>query len=524
MPVVRAGAGVVTRRVSDVANTSGLVFAVDPTSQDASTIGGNVAMNAGGKKAVMWGTTLDNLLSWRMVTPDADWITVERVNHNLGKIHDQESVQFRVTRFDKDGTTVKGEPDVLNFSGKVFRKEGLGKDVTDKFLGGLPGVQKEGCDGLITSAEFILHRMPEQIQTVCLEFYGTDLKKAVPAIVEIKDYLDSNSNVLLSGLEHLDERYIRAVKYTPKAARGSLPKMLLLADIVSDDEEKLIEATESVVRLANERDAEGFIAVSPAERRKFWLDRSRTAAIAAHTNAFKINEDVVIPLHNLSRYSESIETINIRQSIKNKLDLIDAMKEGFSGENPELFRRSEYDAEAVNLASLQSKKDFANELLDTISARWKGILENLNESAVDHKNLLDDTSLAALIEGDRVVDLLLRRDLVISYRAEVQRPLEAIFVGGELKPLRDTLEQVHQKVQHQATPSTTSLLPRSTQSRQPTLTIHPLSTTFSGRAPRTTRTLSPDRIGVSGTLLPPKQTGPRRFSENHTTALHRSDD
>jgi FAD/FMN-containing dehydrogenase len=37
------------------------VFAVDPTSAEASCIGGNVAMNAGGKKAVLWGTALDNL-------------------------------------------------------------------------------------------------------------------------------------------------------------------------------------------------------------------------------------------------------------------------------------------------------------------------------------------------------------------------------------------------------------------------------------------------------------------------------
>jgi FAD/FMN-containing dehydrogenase len=35
--------------------------------------------------------------------------------------------------------------------GRRFRKAGLGKDVTDKFLAGLPGVQKEGTDGLITS-------------------------------------------------------------------------------------------------------------------------------------------------------------------------------------------------------------------------------------------------------------------------------------------------------------------------------------------------------------------------------------
>ena len=96
---VRAEAGVVTRRVSNLANKHGLVFAVDPTSQDASTIGGNVAMNAGGKKAVMWGTALDNLVSWRMVTPDAKWMEVERMNHNMGKIHDIDIAEFQVTRF-----------------------------------------------------------------------------------------------------------------------------------------------------------------------------------------------------------------------------------------------------------------------------------------------------------------------------------------------------------------------------------------------------------------------------------------
>ena len=84
VPTIDCGAGVVTKRVMDAAEQAGLVFAVDPTSADASCIGGNVAMNAGGKKAVLWGTALDNLVSWRMVTPDADWLEVTRRDHNLG--------------------------------------------------------------------------------------------------------------------------------------------------------------------------------------------------------------------------------------------------------------------------------------------------------------------------------------------------------------------------------------------------------------------------------------------------------
>ena len=157
---IRCGAGVVTRRVMEAAKNNKLVFAVDPTSADASCIGGNVAMNAGGKKAVLGGTALDNLASWRMVTPDGLWMEVERLNHNLGKIHDADMATFRISRFGADGKTPHGTPEMLNISGSAFRKAGLGKDVTDKFLSGLPGIQKEGCDGIITSARFILHRLP----------------------------------------------------------------------------------------------------------------------------------------------------------------------------------------------------------------------------------------------------------------------------------------------------------------------------------------------------------------------------
>ena len=446
VPVVRTGAGLVTRRVSDLAGKHGLVFAVDPTSQDASTIGGNIAMNAGGKKAVLWGTTLDNLLSWRMVTPDADWLEVTRLNHNLGKIHDQATVQFSVQRFHADGKTRKGEAQILDFEGRYFRKEGLGKDVTNKFLGGLPGVQKEGCDGLITSGEFILHRMPEQIRTVCLEFYGTDLHEAVPAIVEIKDYLDGRDDVLLSGLEHLDERYVKAVKYTPKGARGCLPKMVLIADIVSDDEAAVASAAAEVVRLANARNAEGFTAISPEAQRQFWADRSRTAAIAAHTNAFKVNEDVVIPLRNLAAYTEGIETINIRQSMQNKVRMIDGLLAYLAGELPELRAVSDYEASAERSSIWANKLAHAVDYLQQRKARWEQILANFDAPAADHADLLDATALAAQRPQDRVIDLLLRRDLRISYRTEVVRPLQDIFVGRELEPLLQSLEGIHRRI------------------------------------------------------------------------------
>ncbi|VAW75933.1 FAD/FMN-containing dehydrogenases, partial [hydrothermal vent metagenome] len=446
VPTLRAEAGVVTRRVSERAEAAGYIFAVDPTSQDASTIGGNVSMNAGGKKAVLWGTTLDNLVSWRMVTPDGDWMEVERLNHNLGKIHEQETVRFRIHRYEADGVTRKGEPQPLEMPGKTLRKEGLGKDVTDKFLGGLPGIQKEGCDGLITSAVFVVHRMPEQIRTVCLEFFDSDLARAVPAIVETKDYLDALDGVVLSGLEHLDERYVRAVKYSTKAPRRELPKMVLVMDIAGDDEARVAEAASAVVRLANQRGGEGFIATSPEARRQFWLDRARTAAIAAHTNAFKINEDVVIPLDKLSEYNEGIECINIEYSIRNKLAMIDAVRHYLGDALPELKQQDDYEDSEENRAILAGKQGAACDHLDAVSTRWKAVLEKREQPAIECHDLCEGMGDDTIRSGDRLVDLLLRRDLRISYRQTIERPLKTIFSGREFEPVRERLDAIHAEV------------------------------------------------------------------------------
>jgi FAD/FMN-containing dehydrogenase len=84
-------------------------------------------------------------------------------------------------------------------------------------------------------------------------------------------------------------------------------------------------AASEVVRMCNLRAAEGFIAVNAETRKKFWLDRSRTAAISRHTNAFKVNEDVVIPLPRMGDYCDGIERINIELSTQNKLALCDAL-------------------------------------------------------------------------------------------------------------------------------------------------------------------------------------------------------
>ncbi len=417
-------AGVVTQRVADAAERGGFVFAVDPTSAEASCVGGNVAMNAGGKKAVLWGTALDNLASWRMVTPQAEWLEVSRVGHNMGKIHDVEAATFELQYFKADGKT-RLRTEQLVIPGKSFRKEGLGKDVTDKFLSGLPGIQKEGCDGLITSARWVVHRMPKNTRTVCLEFFG-NARDAVPSIVEIKDFMfaeQKRTGVMLAGLEHLDDRYLKAVGYTTKSKRGVLPKMALFGDIAGDDADAVARATSEVVRIANSRSGEGFIAISPEARKKFWLDRKKTAAISRHTNAFKINEDVVIPLPRMAEYTDGIERINIELSLRNKLALCDALTEFFETGNLPLSKGG--DANDIPAAELlEDRVAQAIALIVKVRQQWQGWLDGVERLFAQ----LQDHTLRA------------------SWKTQLRTELQGIFTGGAFEAILAECTAIHQRV------------------------------------------------------------------------------
>lgn len=456
---ILTGAGVVTRRVDEAAQAAGLVFAVDPTSADASCIGGNIAMNAGGKKAVLWGTALDNLSWWRMIDPEGNWLEVTRINHSLGKIHEVNEAIFELRWY--DGAAAPGvhflREEKLVIEGQRFRKFGLGKDVTDKFLSGLPGVQKEGCDGIITSARWVLHRMPEHTRTVCLEFFGS-ARHAVPSIVEIKNYLDTTGQsmgAILAGLEHLDERYLRAVGYATKSKRSGLPKMVLIGDIVGDNEEAVAKAASEVIRLANTRHGEGFVAVSAEARKRFWLDRARTAAIARHTNAFKINEDVVIPLNRMGEYTDEIERINIELSTRNKLRLIDALEQFLHHDLPIGKVTDHEDAAHTRAEILEERRQDALQTLSAVRQRWHWLLHNLDATAQTERATLDQLGVQTQSSLDEriaaqpqvtILELLQDHTLRISWKQEIRAAMENHFPGTDCAAVLAEIQTIHDKV------------------------------------------------------------------------------
>jgi len=330
--VLEVEAGVITEKAMAFAEARGLVFATDPTSAWASTIGGNIAENAGGKLAVRWGTCIDNLVSWRMAMPGGRTWTVRRTDHRLRKILPGDTVSFEVT----DGTGAVLQRIVLDSAD--IRRKGLWKDITHKALGGVPGLQKEGTDGVVTSAEFLLHPAYPELRTLCLEFFGPDMDEASEVILEISRAFPSpeaGSEALLA-LEHFDDEYVRAIDYQVKTPRADTPRAVLLIDVGGHTPD---QARNGVARLQAllERHPNTFLyeAAGPAEARRFWADRKKLGAIARRTNAFKLNEDIVIPLEALAGFARFVEAANGEEERLAQVRFVDRAEAVFRALAPE---------------------------------------------------------------------------------------------------------------------------------------------------------------------------------------------
>jgi Fe-S oxidoreductase len=231
--------------------------------------------------------------------------------------------------------------------------------------------------------------------------------------------------------------------------------MVLIGDIVGDDDDAVAAAASEVVRLANTRHGEGFVAVSPEARKKFWLDRSRTAAIARHTNAFKINEDVVIPLPRMGEYTDHIERINIELSTSNKLKLLGALDAYLCTPLP-VGKADDADIENTRAEVLADRTRQALELLGGVRQRWQWLLDNLDLPLAqalpelqalglgDVYNALSDR-LAAQSTA-RVFDVVQDRTIRVSWKTEVLAGLQRTFSGAAYKKIVDELIAIHGRV------------------------------------------------------------------------------
>lgn len=370
IPVIEVEAGVITDDVIEYCKEKGFVFATDPTSAWASTIGGNIAENSGGKKAVRWGTAIDNIYSFKIIDSKNKLLEVKRRSHPHRKIEESDEVVFDIYEITKkkDNKLVRS----IKLTGLEIRKKGLGKDITNKALGGVPGIQKEGTDGIIVSAQFVLYKPFSFSKTICFEFFGENMSEAAKAIIFIRSFLKKTDQCFLTALEHFDEKYVEAIKYRNKSSRSQIPKAVLLVDAEGDNEAEIEAKCNEVIESIKKFNAEAFLAATLATKEEFWKDRKRLGAIARHTNAFKLNEDVVIPLSGLPDFAEFVEELNIQKELENHLAILNTLEQTSISDNT-------FDTEENYL---KEKVEF----FTSESQKLKQQIKNFLESEVQSKN------------------------------------------------------------------------------------------------------------------------------------------
>lgn len=373
---VTCQAGAITQDVTNAVSRAGALFSVDPASKQASSIGGNISENAGGPMAFEYGTTLDNLLWWRMVTPTGEIITIEREEHPRHKILPDETAVFVIK--DISG----GVRNVVHLRGDEIRLPGLGKDVTNKALGGLPGMQKEGVDGIVTEACFILHPRPKYKRVMVLEFFGRSMHPAavvVRELVALRNRIREEGDYAhLSALEEFNAKYVQAIDYKRKSDKyDGTPISVIILQVDGDDPYLLDQCVGHIVDVVERQDnVDIIVAADEKEGERFWEDRHRLSAIARRTSGFKMNEDVVIPMDRIPDFALFLERLNLEctaQAYRYALQEVGRLQ-GFPMEDKEFNREFSFTSRlAAGEGAPENLSDM--ELWDRANAFFAGLAE-----------------------------------------------------------------------------------------------------------------------------------------------------
>jgi D-lactate dehydrogenase len=248
-------AGVVTEDIDRLARSAGLYYPPDPGSGAYSRIGGNLAMNAAGPRAVKYGVTRDWVLGLRAVTGD--------------------------------GTEIR--------TGCRTTKGVTGLDLTRLLVG------SEGTLALITEATLKLAPAPEAIATLRLCFDSA--AHALDAVSRIM-----RQSVVPCALEFMDERAIDAIRPTGVAddlASGTRALLMVEADGSSADVPRQIEALQRALEGPGLLEARSGFARDEIAR--LWTARKSLSHAVKRIAPLKINEDVVVPVTRLSGFVEFID-------------------------------------------------------------------------------------------------------------------------------------------------------------------------------------------------------------------------
>ncbi|MDH7488736.1 MAG: FAD-linked oxidase C-terminal domain-containing protein [Anaerolineae bacterium] len=256
-------AGVVTADFQATVEEMGLFYPPDPSSIKHSTIGGNIACNAGGPRCLKYGVTSDYVLGLTAVLPNGD---------------------------------------IIKTGGKAI-KNVTGLNLTQLLLG------SEGTLAVITEALLRLMPKPKYARTAMAVYADLDdaaktvnailLEGVVPATIELMD--DTTINTI--------EEYLHLGLPTDAAA-------ILIIETDGSDEQTVLREMETVARVARECGATDVrVAKTEAERNELWRGRRSVSPSLARRRPNKLGEDISVPRSAIPEAIRRIKAISAKYNL-----------------------------------------------------------------------------------------------------------------------------------------------------------------------------------------------------------------
>ena len=252
--------GVITQNLQDEVAQKGLYYAPDPASKGSCFIGGNIAENSGGPRAVKYGVTKDFVLNLEVVLPNGD---------------------------------------IIN-TGANTLKNSTGYNLTQLMVG------SEGTLGVITKATLKLIPLPKFNKLILVSF-----KSAVDACAAVASVF--KAGVVPSAMEFMDRKAVDfTIKYIEEAnlEMSDDTNALLLIEVDGNNPEYLMDELQKVLDVVTSHNCDDniLLAEDEAQKDQLWFIRRRIGE-AVKVNSIYKEEDTVVPRYRLPDLLSGVKKI-----------------------------------------------------------------------------------------------------------------------------------------------------------------------------------------------------------------------
>ncbi|HKY97116.1 MAG TPA: FAD-linked oxidase C-terminal domain-containing protein [Gemmatimonadaceae bacterium] len=248
--------GVVNLHLNRTVAQLGLLYAPDPSSEAACTIGGNIAENAGGPHCLKYGVTLNHVIAMTVILPDGEIVTL-------------------------------GNPD----------GEAAGYDLRGAFIG------SEGCFGIALDITVRLTRKPAAVRTMLADFTSVDDAAHVTSAIIA-------SGIVPAALEFMDAPTIQVVESSVYAAgypADAAAVLLVELDGIAEGVDADRDTVRDLCIAGGARNVK--VAQNDAERARLWQGRKKAFGAMGRMAPHLVVQDAVIPRTKLAEVLMKIREI-----------------------------------------------------------------------------------------------------------------------------------------------------------------------------------------------------------------------